>query len=592
MRVRLLLLVLALLGGACSGDPPAYLHRVYVDRVGPVHNGRGSAVVRFLAEDGSPAPAAEPSSLTPVALGEPVGRVRSVDPLRGQGQVVALVVAAHLPQGLFEPVRVGYRRVIDALGPADRVLLAAVSPEAEPRLLAPAAARRALDALAPPPGPEVLGPALAGRRRSGPVGWARAPDALLSHVFSVLASQAAAAPRRSVLVVLEGRSVGRSWTPFLQAAAATATDLHLIAVPPPSRTQMPGRIERPFYVYSTPDLAGLPAAFDAALEGVVGGHLLRFDADRRGLALADGFGVRTRLPRGGWEEFPLAAPETPPAILTLGNLEPMDGGRWSLSARSTDARGDPLLLPPDEVSLWSQHRRLELLPDAPPTLAPPALSLVLTVPESGDEAKGQALAAAAALAVLPASASALVATSGRLPFGPYAYEQDLPALRARLESEPRPLAVPARDLQADIQDLLRQLKGKADGTRKLLLIVTGTRPLRQARGRGRGTYRFRSLLHLLRRSGVTPLWVAVAPPADYDRLRPVLRSMAGGDLWVLPTWEDVPALTRRVVESVANPTTLVFRSDLSAEQLRTSLQARTVYHGYPVHSQIGLPRNR
>ena len=589
MRIRLLLLGLVLLCGACSGDPPAYLHRVYVDGLVPAGPGEAAALVRFLDDEGAPAPAADAASLTPVVLGEPVGRVRAVQPLRDQGVVVALVIAAHLPQSLFEPTRVGYRRVLDALGPADRVLLAAVQAAAEPQLLSPAAARRALDALAPPPGPSVLGPAMAGRRRTGPIGWALAPQQLLDQSLSVL-ERHPDAPRRAILLVLEGRSIGRTWTPFVQAAAATGTALHLITVPPPDRSQLPGRIERPFFLYAASDVAGLPGAFDVAVQGVAGGHLVRFDTERSGLALADGFGVRTRLPRGGWQEFSTTPLETPPAVLTLGDLRPLGPGRWAVAARATDARGEPLVVEPGGLSLWARNERLELLPEAPPAAPATALAVVVTVPEGTGEAAGQRAAIVAALDALPAGASALVATSGQLPFGPHAFDADLAGLRAKAQAAQRPLAIPARDLQADLQDLLRQTRGAAEGSGKLLLVVTGTRPLRQARGRGRGTYRFRSLLHLLRRTGVTPLWIAVGPPADYEQLRPVLRSLAGGDLWVLPTWEGVPALTTRVVHAVTSPPILVFGSDLDAPALTAELQGRVAHRGHAVRSQNGLPR--
>ncbi len=557
----------------CGGPPPVYLQQIYVDSVQPLPNGAARLVLRFLSDDGEPAAAPDPAALTPVVQGVPVGRVVSLSPVRDRGLYLALVLPSYLGEPLFEPSRVGLQRLVSALGPSDRVLLVAYTPLAEPRWLSPSEAGAALAALPPPPPTDDAAAALR-RAGQGPMGWAQPPTALLEQALSSLGTAGAAAPRRSLVTVLDGRVVGRSWTPVTRWAAAAGADLHVVIVPPDGRSASPGRIEPPLFVYPAPDLAALPQVFDLLEGAVVGGHVAELEVARSGVALVDGLALRARLPRGGWEEFAPAPLSTPPATLSIDDLTELGPGRYLLEARATDSRGIPLPLEVADLRADLDEVVLPLVPEPAEASGPPVLVLMPVAPESEAEVEAQRASMERAIDASGPGVRFVLAPSGQERFaasGPF----DAAAARSALAALARGPQAPLRDLESDLQEVVRLLRQQGQQeARAGVLILANARMLRQARGRGNGTYRFRSLLQLLRRTKVTPLLVAQASMWEFDGLRGPLSELAGSDLWTVSDWRELPSMAARVAQSFSRPLRASLRSERSLAELRGGLRLR------------------
>jgi len=584
-----------LLGAACQGEPPVCLSAIYVDALRPLAAGEQQLIVRFFADDGSLAAPPPREALTPVVQGVPVGRFHSLAPVRGGGVQLVLVVDPELPAALFEPMRAAYRDLLAALGDEDRAALLTVDQEgaaASATLVPPAELRPRLDALTPSRTAPLqrLG-ATAIRPGGGPMGWIQAPAALLEQGLQLLATAPSTAPRRALVLLAEGRSVGRSWAPLVRWAAAAGIELHLVSVPPEGRLAAPGKIERPLYHYVADEVGSLPLVFDRVAEGVTGGHELRFRADRRGLDLLAGFAVRARLPRGGWEEFDLALLATSPATLSLDELRPLAEGRFAVTLRALTARGEPLLLAPADVALSFQGDPLPTSGPAPPP-PPLRLGILATLPDSPEEGALLRQAMLAALGELGPGDAATLAIAGVTPFGAQALTSDLDLLRGQVAGLAQQVGEPRRDLESDLVALARELtRGEAAAeARRSVLVLSGGREVRNARGSGSGSQRALLTMQQLRRQQVVPLWVAQVPRGEYEPVRALVRDQGGGNLWTVGSGAEFVQRAGEAVRDIRRPLVLTFTSSQPLERLRQGLVAHGAYQGQPLESLPGLPR--
>ena len=214
------------------------------------------------------------------------------------------------------------------------------------------------------------------------------------------------------------------------------------------------------------------------------------------------------------------------------------------------------------------------------------LALLRALPESEEEAAAQREAIKGVLSELGPQDEALVATAGVVPFVLRPPSSDIKALLAEVDGLGQERTMPARDVEADLTDVARLLARSAKGKRLAVLLLTGLRDLRNSRGSGQGTYRFQSMLQFLRRTEVSPLWIARVPRGDYDRIRAIVQRTTGGSLWTVTRWSDMPGLARAAVAAHGHPLVLSFASDVPADELRQRLTARIAHRGRLIESRV------
>ncbi len=566
-----ILLVSALALASCDRPKPVYVQRLYLEEL---HEGPDEVrvVVRFLDDHSNPVDPADPAALVPVVKGRPVGEVTGVSPVVEAGLALALVVPEEAGPGLFDLERAVYGQVLEHLGPGVEV---AVVDRDEPAELLPVSRAKERLAGARPPAPPVSAAVRPSRH------WVDMPFDRMTAALSTLA-EAEGASRRVALVLLEGREVGSRWNAMARMAAAEDVQLHVVVAPLQGESPAKGRIEFPLVVYPMEHRGAVRDVVSAVVQGVAGGHVVTLDTDARGLDLVDGFGLRARLPRGGWEEFTMPTPGFPPATLSLEHLTPVEGEGFWMDALASDARGLPIELAPGDVRVFIDDLPAPRLATEPPAPEPFAVALMPAMPGSVDEAQAQVEAMAAAIEALPDGSVATLAPIGGQRFGEHRFTADLQGLLRQVRGLERPAVAPARDVETDIQSLVFHAGKEPSGHRRAILLLTGTAALRRLRGAGRGVYRLHAMLAMLHRKGWALYWVAMGPQERIGKLGRRIRNKTGGGLWTVASWAELPRVVSRVIRANSRPLRIGLATGLPLPELRERMEARMAYMGWLV----------
>jgi len=493
---------------------------------------------------------------------------------------LVLVLDPALGEAEAAAQRTLYADVMSGLGRADRVAVVrrhATDPEVtfvEPGAEAAAAvARLRADGVRP-----------ASRGGGSPV-RAPAPTALLERVFDAL--EAGPAGRRVVVTPAAGPPDGRRWQALTARAAAVGADLHVLGFAAAGRRPPRARVAEPLYVFPV-DIAADTTAISAALrEAVAGGMWAAFDVDLPPVGLVDGFALRARLPRGGWEDFGIAPLETSLGGLWLDGVSAGAKGRCVAELRVMDAARRGILPGRGEVSL-----QLGDLPASALSVeagAPPVL-LVIVYDRLGGEGDGIVALRAAAREALrklgPADRAILAAAGQGYPEAP---DQLAPAEALRdVETARWPAARAPRDVLADLEELRRRLGVAPPARRVALLVLSGPAALRSLESAGGVSPRLRGLLAEWRRGATTLLWAVAAPAGRSERAAAEI-TRAGGALRLAGDARGLTAAAGALAERYRTALALGFDCGKGAHDVAPRVRARVALLGRLLESAAGAP---
>ena len=577
-RRRLPPALLCLLACGCRGEPAPYLHALHVEALDLSAHPDVRARVRLVREDGRPAPAPESRSVSAVVQGKPLPDWPEWSPVAGSGVRLVLLAGLDLGEQVVAAQRDLFAAALGSLTGRDRAVIfpLGAGPEqplrfVEPASLAPSVAglRASGEAAAPP--------------KAGPPARAPAPVAAIARALAAL--EAEPPGRRVVVVPVMGPPDGRRWKALGASAAAAGADLHVLGFAPRGRRSPRSRVAEPLYVFPV-DLEGDTKATAAALaEAIGGGMWAQVRSDRPPVEVAQGFALRARLPRGGWEDFALAHLEAAPGRVALDAVKPAGPGACMALVRVADSALRSRTAGPGEVALgFGAERRLATR--VVPALSPVSVIVVYDrLPGADGGLPLLRRAAQAALAALGAGDRAAAVPSGRS----YA---DVPALLPRsgaLEAVDLltwPDERAPRDLLADLEELLRRLAAAAPTERRALLVLSGPGALRSLESAGSTSPRLRQLLADLRAAAVTLLWAAAAPEGRAERAASEV-ARAGGLLALAGGTEGLPAVAAGLVAGFREATAATFPCPEGAEAVASSLRAIVTVEGRLVESPAG-----
>ena len=495
----------------CRGEPPPYVHTLYVESLDTHVAGKARLRVRLVQADGRPAPAPDSRSVRPVARGR--------------------VIADSLAWRAVKPDEVSVVMVpdpglSDAAKRAEATIAAALEGRAGSMVRLPPSAQ-------PVPPPR----ALPGGAR------AVAPVAELAKAFALLAERPSGG-RRLVIVSTRGGPVGRMWTHQSALALSVGADLVVLAFSPKGRGTPRPRAVHPLFVFPIDPAADLTPMVDAVTELVSGGMWAVFDTALSPVELSADLALRAGLPRGGWEEFSLAPLEIPALQVVVDRVRAAAPGRCEVDVRVLDASGRPRLTSPGEVAyeLGGSPQPAGAVDQADR----PGSVLVVVGARVGDAPATRALVDAALagfegtdLARVDDDGDSPAAASGFLP---------IQSLRPDLAALSLPSAKGRGDLYARLDELERRWGADMEAAPggATLVVLSTLQAVRGVETVGRSSPRFHATLDRWRARGVVPVWAVLSPAAELRRFPAVLSRLGA----VGVSARDAAALRSRLTEAI------------------------------------------